>query len=117
MRTALIFRSGNWDEVGLVPRDALRWLVLAGLLVLVAVVLQSGGCGSGPASHSPNAGQNAPPAAEPKRKLTSSELALRIPPLSGEAVVSEGGRLQLIGGLDSAGASSATVSELDTETG
>ena len=99
------------------PRDTLRWLMLAGLFVLVAVVLQSGGCGTDSNSHRPNAAQNATPAVQSKRKLTGSELGLRIPPVSGEAVVADRGRLQLIGGLDSAGVSSAAVSELDTATG
>src|SRR3954447_21664987 len=117
MRAALIRRSGNSGGVARVPRNTLPWLTLAGLLALVAVVLQSGGCSSNSTPQSPKASSRATPAPQPKRTLRASVLKLRIPAVSGEAVVADGSHLQLIGGLDSAGVSSATVSELDTETG
>jgi hypothetical protein len=70
------------------------------------------GCGSSSSPRPAQARHHGPVPPRPL-KLTATESKLRIPPLSGEALVSEGRGLQSIGGLDGAGASTDAVYSLD----
>jgi Kelch motif len=78
---------------------------------LIAILLQVG-CGStSSAQRGPDRRQSA---ARPRRSnLIATESKLRIQPLSGEALVSDGRRLLSFGGLDRAGASTDAVYLLD----
>lgn len=95
---------------------------VAPLALLVGALLAGcGGSGSGPGSGSPDGST----AAAPHEQSSPRGLRLEVEtmphplpdPISGEAVVPQGRHLLVVGGLDEADVSVATVTELDPATG
>jgi N-acetylneuraminic acid mutarotase len=97
-------------------RRRLLPLALGLAVAAVVVVLLAGGSShSGPPTAGPAAPSEAPaPAARPVARLARHRLP---EPLSGEAVVAEGGRILVVGGLDAEDVSTSQVLSLDPSTG
>src|SRR5205809_1082662 len=93
------------------PSRSVAWVVLA-----ASVAPSIAGCGGG-------GGDSSNPHASSRSTSHVPTLVARLTPwrlpgpVSGEVVLSARGRLLLIGGLDSAGASTSGVSSIDPDTG
>ena len=100
-----IWRRRLAGVLGIVP--------LAALTVITVRAVSSHG-GATPAAST----STTKPTATPPARLTARVESKRLPsPLSGEAVVADGARLLVIGGLDSTGTSSQSVLSFDPATG